>query len=183
MKVCTFWPVYSHFHSPHPDHHHSTVCFGFYIRVRLYSICLSVSGLFHLGLCPQGTSMLPQMARFSSTRANFVFQMNMCKTVEIRLVKKGCWVLLTGHHNAFPNNTPYKGVSLWWRLLNLLLLFGPTLPYRGLQQAGFPVLRCLPEFAQTHVCWVSDAIQPCQPLPPLSLLAFNLSHHQIYSSF
>ena len=25
---------------------------------------------------------------------------------------------------------------------------------------GFPVLHCLPEFAQTHVHWVGDAIQP-----------------------
>ena len=27
---------------------------------------------------------------------------------------------------------------------------------------GFPVLHYLPEFAQTHVHWVSDAIQPSQ---------------------
>ena len=29
---------------------------------------------------------------------------------------------------------------------------------------GFPVLYYLPEFAQTHVHWVGDAIQPSQPL-------------------
>ena len=29
---------------------------------------------------------------------------------------------------------------------------------------GFPVLHCLPEFARTHVHWVSDAIQPSHPL-------------------
>ena len=28
---------------------------------------------------------------------------------------------------------------------------------------GFPVLHYLPEFAQTHVYWVSDAIQPSHP--------------------
>ena len=33
---------------------------------------------------------------------------------------------------------------------------------------GFPVLHCLTEFAQTHVHWVSDAIQPSHPLSPLS---------------
>ena len=43
---------------------------------------------------------------------------------------------------------------------------------------GFPVLHCLPEFAQTHVHWVSDAIQPSHPLPPASPLALNLSQHQ-----
>ena len=43
---------------------------------------------------------------------------------------------------------------------------------------GFPVLHCLPEFAQTHVLWVGDAIQPSHPLSPPSPLALNLSHHQ-----
>ena len=34
---------------------------------------------------------------------------------------------------------------------------------------GFPVLHHLPEFAQTHVRWVSDTIQPSHPLyPPYS---------------
>ena len=35
---------------------------------------------------------------------------------------------------------------------------------------GFPVLNYLPEFAQTHVYWVSDAIQPSYPLSLLLLL-------------
>ena len=29
---------------------------------------------------------------------------------------------------------------------------------------GFPVLHCLPEFAQVHIHWISDAIQPSHPL-------------------
>ena len=35
---------------------------------------------------------------------------------------------------------------------------------------GLSVLHCLLEFAQTHVDWVSDAIQPSHPLLPLLLL-------------
>ena len=35
--------------------------------------------------------------------------------------------------------------------------------------SGFPVLQSLPEFAQTHVHWVNDAIQPSHPLSPLLL--------------
>ena len=42
---------------------------------------------------------------------------------------------------------------------------------------GFPVLHCLLEFAQTHVHWVSDAIQPSHPLSTPSLPALNLSQH------
>ena len=35
---------------------------------------------------------------------------------------------------------------------------------------GFPVLHHLPELAQTHAYWVSDAIQPSHLLSPLLLL-------------
>ena len=43
---------------------------------------------------------------------------------------------------------------------------------------GFPVLHHPPEFAQTHVHWVGDAIQPSHPLSSPSPPAFNLSQHQ-----
>ena len=42
---------------------------------------------------------------------------------------------------------------------------------------GFPVLHYLLEFAQIHVHWDSDAIQPSHLLLPSSLSAFNLSQH------
>ena len=42
----------------------------------------------------------------------------------------------------------------------------------------FPVLHYLPEFAQTHVHWVGDAIQLSHPLSSPSAPAFNLSQHQ-----
>ena len=43
---------------------------------------------------------------------------------------------------------------------------------------GFPVLYYLAEFVQTHVNWVSDAIQLYHPLSPPSPPALNLSLHQ-----
>ena len=49
---------------------------------------------------------------------------------------------------------------------------------------GFPVLRCLPEFAQTHVHGVSDAIQPSHPLAlNLSWLKRHLLIHTGVRSF
>ena len=45
---------------------------------------------------------------------------------------------------------------------------------------GFPVHHQLPEFAQTHVHRVGDAIQPSHPLSPPSPPAFNLSQHQVF---
>ena len=43
---------------------------------------------------------------------------------------------------------------------------------------GFPVHHQLPEFTQTHVYWVGDAIQPSHPQLSPSPPAFNLSQHQ-----
>ena len=48
---------------------------------------------------------------------------------------------------------------------------------------GFPVLQYLPEFAQTHVHWVGDAIQPSHSLSSFSPPAFSLSQHQALSHF
>ena len=44
---------------------------------------------------------------------------------------------------------------------------------------GFPVCNYISEFAQTHVHWVDDAIQPSHPLSPPSPLFFKLSQHQV----
>ena len=67
---------------------------------------------------------------------------------------------------------------LTWYLLSsihfsvYLLLFSPSvvsdsLQPHGLQHARFPCPHCCPKFAQTHVHWVGDAVQPsilCRPL-------------------
>ena len=70
----------------------------------------------------------------------------------------------------------YKGTEslLWLRPQSCLTFCNP----RDCSSPGFPVLHCLPEFAQTHVHWVGDAIQPSHPLSSPSPLAFNLSQHQ-----
>ena len=43
---------------------------------------------------------------------------------------------------------------------------------------GLPVHHQLPEFTQTHVRWVGDAIQPSHPLSSLSPPALNICQHQ-----
>ena len=54
------------------------------------------------------------------------------------------------------------------------LLFLSVTPW-NCSTPGFPVLHYLLEFTQTHVHWVSDAIQPSHPLSPPSPF---LSQHQ-----
>ena len=44
--------------------------------------------------------------------------------------------------------------------------------------SGFPVLHYLLDFAQTHVYWVDDTIQPGHSLSPPSPPALNLPQHQ-----
>ena len=55
----------------------------------------------------------------------------------------------------------------------------PTLCYpMGCSTPGLPVHHQLPEFIQTHIHWVGDAIQPSHPLSSPAPPALNLSHHQ-----
>ena len=64
---------------------------------------------------------------------------------------------------------PFYGPVIRGVMSSLLLLFSRSaasnsLQPLGLQHARPPCLHYLPEFAQTHVHWVSDAIQPSHPL-------------------
>ena len=47
---------------------------------------------------------------------------------------------------------------------------------------GFPVLHYLPEFAQTHILCISDAIQPSRPLSPLLLLPSIFPSIRVFSN-
>ena len=70
-----------------------------------------------------------------------------------------------------------KSTILLWLLLSCQVR--PTLCNpMDCSMPDFPVFHYLPEFAQTHVHWVSDAIQPSHPLSSPSPPALNLSQHQ-----
>ena len=64
----------------------------------------------------------------------------------------------------------------------MLLLFSRSVMSDSLRPHGlqpcFPGLHHLPKFAETHVHWVGDAIQPSCPLLSPSPPAFNSSQHQ-----
>ena len=63
-------------------------------------------------------------------------------------------------------------------IVQFLSHFSNSLWPHGLQTTSFPVLHYLPEFAQTHVHWIGNAIQPSHPLLSSSAPAFSLSQHQ-----
>ena len=65
-----------------------------------------------------------------------------------------------------PWATKHPLVLMWlFKLLSRVQLF--MTPWMG-SMPGFPDLHRLPEFAQTHVHWVGDAIQPSPLSPPFS---------------
>ena len=67
----------------------------------------------------------------------------------------------------------------WWCCFCLVAkLFLTLCNSMDCSTPGFPVLHCLPEFAQTHAHWVGDALQPSHPLSSPSPPVFNLSPHQ-----
>ena len=78
--------------------------------------------------------------------------------------------------------TLFLGSWHWWnclyfvvvQLLSHIWLFATP----NCSTTCFPVLRYLPEFAQTHVSWVGDVIQPSHPLLPPSSPSLILSQHQ-----
>ena len=47
---------------------------------------------------------------------------------------------------------------------------------------GSPFLHCLPEFAQIHVHWVNDTIQPSHPLSPILLLPSIFPSIRVFSN-
>ena len=53
---------------------------------------------------------------------------------------------------------------------------------RSCSMPGLLVLHYLPKFAQAHVHWVGDVIQPSHPLSPLSLSALNLPSIRVFSN-
>ena len=73
-------------------------------------------------------------------------------------------------------------VLLWWAGLcsvqfSRSVVSDSLWPHDG-STPGLPIHQQQPEFTQTHVYWVSDAIQASHPLLSPSPPAFNLSQHQ-----
>ena len=83
-------------------------------------------------------------------------------------------------------------VFFCWPIVNIVFWFTkPSVRYSSVAQLcltlcnlmnrstpGLPVHHQLPEFTQTHIQWVSDAIQPSHPLSSPSPPAPNPSQHQ-----
>ena len=83
--------------------------------------------------------------------------------------------MLSNTHGTFTDNL--SCIRLHFAVVQLLSSCPALCDPTDCNTPAFPVLHCLPECAQIHVHWISDAIQPSHPLfPPSPALSF--SQHQ-----
>ena len=71
------------------------------------------------------------------------------------------------HVPKFLSPSKEQNISLLLYRVFCMLLLSCSVLSMDCSTTGFPVLHHLPQFAQTHVHWVSDAIQPSHPLSSL----------------
>ena len=92
-------------------------------------------------------------------------------------------VLMTSMNGYFENQVNWCGIGLSSAQFSSVFQLCPTLCNpMDCSSPGLPIHHQLPEFTETHVHWVGDAIQPSYPLSSPSPPAFNLSQHQGLSS-
>ena len=151
---------------------------------------LFLTSIFPLEVCLAETYILnPKLQRFNK----------LCVVIlERSFLSEGYFVL----HRTFGNVWTNRGrgillASSGWRpriLLNIFQCVGQPdhKEFSGVQSLshvrlcdptdcstpGLPIHHQLSEFTQTHVHWVSDAIQPSHPLASPSPHTFNILQHQ-----
>ena len=104
----------------------------------------------------------------------FLFTMKVSNIPKVENLPGPICQLKSSNHQRFPNIVSrFVSVSIV-QLLSHVWFCDPM----DCSTPSFPVLHHLPDFAQTHVHWVSDAIQPSHSLSPPSPPVFNLSQHQ-----
>ena len=70
--------------------------------------------------------------------------------------------------DSLPPHTRY--LNVYWLIISSLQLLSRVWLFVTMDcsMPGFPIQHQLPELAQTHVHWVTDAIQPSHPVIPFS---------------
>ena len=93
-----------------------------------------------------------------------------------------CVILYLAFHTCFHSFVPYSSIlHTFSQFSSVQSQSCPTLcDPMNRSTPGLPVHHQLPEFTQTHVHWVSDAIQPSHPLLSPFPPAPNPSQHQSF---
>ena len=121
-------------------------------------------------------------ARFVTTFAITVSSVPSSVPATLRCSVSMCWINEEIHYRCGPGRSMHSSNLMISK--NTLLLSSVAKSCLTLcnpmdcSMPGFPVFHYLLEFAQIHVHWVGDAIQPSHPPSPPSPPALNLSQHQ-----
>ena len=120
----------------------------------------------------RGSPCSSQRGVCSSAGSVFYRSACMCAHMMLKVVPRSpisSWGLVTSKQLGIDEAIAFaQWLKLCLTLCNIMSCSAP----------GFPVLHHLLEFAQTHVHWVGDAIQPSHLLSAPSSLGLNLSQHQ-----
>ena len=97
-------------------------------------------------------------------------------TITFILLGSAYFQMFIGYQNPLPISFPCQIFQLQFSLVtqSCLTLCDPM----DCSTSGLSVHHQFPEFIQTHVHWVGDAIQPSHPLSSPSPPSFNISQHQ-----
>ena len=101
---------------------------------------------------------------------------NLWKASQPALLKVSLGKKVTHSTSLSPKSYMGKIMFLWPQFSHSVL--SDSLQPMDCSTPGFPVHHQLLKLAQTHVHWVSEAIQPSHPLLSPPPPAFNLSQHQ-----
>ena len=132
----------------------------------------SCSKWVSIHVCP---SLLPETLILSSWLKKFVPIYSSCDFLldEKMSLVSSLWLILpvlVHHMHRIIQLSSFQSLSCVW-LCDLMHCSTP----------GFYVLHHLPELAQTHVPWVSDAIWPCHSLLSPSLLTSTFPSIRVFS--
>ena len=145
----------------------------------------SEAGYFHLSLCLAGSQAATSIWHLSHGTPSLPHQplrQEISARALLPLTRGQICLSPTGlfnQHAQFINIPHLKWMdqntcSFAVQLLSCVWLCNPM----DLSTLGFPVHHQLPEFMQTHIHQIGNAIQPSHPLSSPSPPAFNLSQHQ-----
>ena len=151
------------------------------------------SALLHsLFLTSSLSSELPCTPNVCDNPLYLVKEQSHCKLTVLRLSN----LLFSTHHTLLFSNllktpssldhpiSPYPSTLCWLHFAlpvqfsSVAQLYPTLCNPMDCSMPGLPVHYQLPEFTQTHVHWIGDAIQPSHPLSSPSPPTFNLSQHQ-----
>ena len=140
---------------------------GFHFLRSGYTVVLARSWLFNSPLDSMGQQILPVSFPFWDGFLSLSIFFTVISNVTVNiLINSSCF------HALFYQNEFLKVELLSVQFSCSVVSFCDPM---NRSTPGLPVHHQLPEFTQTHVHWVSDAIQPSHPLSSPSPPAFNLS--------